>query len=104
MTPFPFVIQTPTGPLGAGDALFVGVRAEGGSLGVLARHAPMIAACPPGVVRVQRAAGWSYYATSEAILRTDGHDTVVLTGRAEEAPDEVAALALVHSGAQTEEA
>jgi F0F1-type ATP synthase epsilon subunit len=77
------------------EAVFVGVRSIEGSLGVLARHAPMVAACPPGVVRVQRTAGWSYYATTGAILSTDGRKVVVLTDRAEEVKDEPTALLTV---------
>jgi F-type H+-transporting ATPase subunit epsilon len=91
MTPFPFALLTPSGPLLDEEAVFVGVRSVEGSLGVLARHAPMVAACPPGVVRVQRASGWTYYATTAAILSTDGRKVVVLTDRAEAAKDEVAA-------------
>ena len=91
MTLFPFSILTPAGALLNGEAVFVGVRSVEGALGVLAQHAPMIAACPPGVVRVQREDGWNYYATSAAILTTDGKKVVVLAGRAELADDEYAA-------------
>jgi F-type H+-transporting ATPase subunit epsilon len=95
MTAFPFSLLTPAGALLNEAAVFVGVRSVEGSLGVLARHAPMVAACPPGVVRVQRDSGWSYYATTAAILTTDGHKVVVLTDRAESASDEITALATV---------
>ena len=91
MTPFPFSILTPAGALLEGEAVFVGMRSVEGALGVLAKHAPMVVACPPGVVRVQREDGWSYFATSAAILTTDGCKVVVLAGRAEEANDEFAA-------------
>ena len=91
-TPFPFSILTPAGALTAEEAVFVGVRSVEGSLGVLARHAPMVAACPPGVVRVQRPDGWHFYATSACLLTTDGHNVAVLAGRAIEATDESAAL------------
>ena len=92
MTSFPFSILTPAGALAQGDALFVGARSVEGALGVLARHAPMVAASPSGVVRVQRADGWIYYATSAAILHTDGRGAVVLAGRAEARADEPSAL------------
>jgi F-type H+-transporting ATPase subunit epsilon len=91
MTPFPFAILTPAGAQLDGEVVFVGVRSAEGSLGVLARHAPMVAACPPGVVRVQRAEGWSYFATADALLSADGRKVVLLTSRAEEADDEFAA-------------
>lgn len=92
MTPFPFSVLTPAGALSAGEAVFVGVRSVEGALGVLAKHAPMVAACPPGVVRVQRSDGWSYYATADALLTTDGTQVSLLTGRAQEAADEASAL------------
>ena len=92
MTPFPFSILTPAGALLSGEAVFVGMRSVEGALGVMAKHAPMIAACPPGVVRVQREDGWSYYATGAAILKTDGTKVVVLADRAEVADDEPSAL------------
>jgi len=92
MTPFPFSILTPAGALMTGEAMFVGVRSVDGALGVLAQHAPMMAACPPGVVRVQRADGWNFYATGPAILSTDGRKVVVLTDRAASMPDEATAL------------
>ena len=88
MTPFPFSILTPAGALLDAEAVFVGVRSAEGALGVLAKHAPMIAACPPGVVRVQRADGWDYFATCAAILTTDGCKVIILAGRAEAAADE----------------
>ena len=92
MTPFPFSILTPAGALMNGEAVFVGVRSVEGALGVLAQHAPMVAACPPGVVRVQCPDGWNYYATGAAILSTDGRKVVVLADRAEPADDEFSAL------------
>ena len=92
MTPFPFAILTPAGPAFSGEALFVGACSIEGSLGVLARHAPMIVTCPAGAVRVQRADGWLCFDTSAAILRTDGRAAVVLAARAEPAADEAAAL------------
>ena len=90
-TPFPFSLLTPGGALLTGEAVFVGVRSVEGALGVLAQHAPMVVACPPGVVRVQRADGWNYFATSSAILSTDGKKVVVLTDHAELAKDEITA-------------
>ena len=94
MTPFPFSLLTPAGALIEGDAVFVGVRSTEGALGVLARHAPLVAACPPGVVRVQRENGWNYFATTDAVLTTDGRKVVLLTARAEPADDEFSAQRL----------
>ncbi len=103
MTPFPFSILTPAGALMNGEAVFVGVRSVEGALGVLAKHAPLIAACPPGVVRVQREDGWTFFATGAAVLTTDGSKVVVLADRAEAADDEFSAQRTVQDW-KTEEA
>jgi len=100
MTPFPFSILTPAGALLNGEAVFVGARSVEGALGVLAQHAPLVAACPPGVVRVQCADGWNYFATGAAILSTDGRKVVVLTDRAESAKDEASAQQTVRGWQQ----
>ena len=42
---FPFRILTPGGTIVGGDVTHVQVRTQVGSLGVMARHAPMVAAC-----------------------------------------------------------
>ena len=94
MTPFPFSVLTPAGALTTGEALFLGVRSVEGALGVLAKHAPMVAACPPGVVRVQRDTGWTYFATADALLTTDCTTASILTGRAQESADEASSLEL----------
>ena len=97
MTPFAFSILTPSGTRTFDDAVFVGVRTVEGALGVLAKHAPMIAACPAGVVRVQNAEGWNYFAASAGILTTDGTLVSMLSGYAEPADSEDAARATVES-------
>ena len=91
MTPFPFSILTPGGAPMDGEAVFVGVRTVEGAMGVLARHAPLIAACPPGVVRVQRPDGWAFFATSACLLITDGKTVSVLAGRAAQSDAEESA-------------
>jgi len=102
-TPFPFSILTPMGPLAQNEVLFVGVRSVEGSLGVLANHAPMVAACPPGVVRVQHSDGWHFYATTACLLTTDGKNVDVLAGRAEEQQDELSALRTAQEWTQSTE-
>ena len=100
MTPFPLSILTPAGALLNGEAVFIGVRSVEGALGVLAQHAPMVVACPPGVVRVQTENGWNFFATGAAILSTDGKKVVVLADRAEPAADESAAQRSVQNWQQ----
>ncbi len=83
MTTFPFRILTPGGTIVGGDVSQVQVRTQFGSLGVMARHAPMVAACPAGVVRIQHDGVWVEFKTDDAILTTDGTRAVLLTAHAQ---------------------
>ena len=71
---FPFRILTPGGTIVGGDV---------GSLGVMARHAPMVAACPAGLVRIQQEGGWVAFKTDDAVLTTDGTQATLLTAHAQ---------------------
>ena len=59
------------------------VRAYTGSIGIMARHEPMVAACPAGVVRVQQDGVWIRFKTDACILTTDGVKATVLTSYAQ---------------------
>jgi F0F1-type ATP synthase epsilon subunit len=79
MPAFQFSIQTPGGTVVSGAVTPVEVRPNVGSLGVLARHQPMVAACPAGVVRIQQDGAWVRFKTEAAILTTDGEKATLLT-------------------------
>ena len=83
MTTFPFRILTPGGTIVGGDVTHVQVRTQIGSLGVMARHAPMVVACPAGVVRIQQEGVWIEFKTDDAILTTDGTQATLLTAHAQ---------------------
>ncbi len=83
MTTFPFSILTPGGTIVSGDVTLVEVRTYVGSLGVMAKHEPMVAVCPPGIVRIQQDGVWVRFKTDECILNTDGEKATVLTSHAQ---------------------
>ncbi|HRR35292.1 MAG TPA: hypothetical protein P5026_14425 [Kiritimatiellia bacterium] len=83
MTTFPFKILTPGGTIVGGEVTHVQVRTLAGSLGVMARHAPMVAACPAGRVRIQQEGVWVEFKTDEAVLTTDGRQAILLTAHAQ---------------------
>jgi len=82
MTTFPFSILTPGGTIVSGDVTQVEVHSYMGSLGVLAKHEPMVAVCPPGIVRIEQDGVWVRFKSEEFILTTDGKKTTVLTSHA----------------------
>lgn len=79
-TPFHFSIQTPSGIFVEGDDItLVEVTTAIGRLGIMARHEPLVAACPPGIVRICQAGEWVTFRTSRAILVVDGEAVKLLT-------------------------
>ena len=82
MTTFPFSILTPGGTIVSGDVTQIELRTYAGSLGVMAGHAPMVAACPAGVVRIQQDGVWIRFKTAPCLLTTDGEKATVLTSHA----------------------
>ena len=83
MTTFPFSIQTPGDMIVSGEVTQVQVRTYLGSLGVMARHAPLVAACPAGIVRIQQEGVWVNFKTDECLLTADGVKVTVLTSHAQ---------------------
>jgi len=83
MTTFPFSILTPGGTIVSGEVTQVEVRTYVGSLGVMAKHEPMVAACPPGIVRIQQEGVWVRFKAASFILTTDGKKAIVLTSHAQ---------------------
>ncbi|MEI7899280.1 MAG: hypothetical protein WCK89_03445 [bacterium] len=83
MTTFPFSILTPGGTIVSGDVTQIEVRTYVGSLGVMAKHEPMVAACPAGIVRIQQEGVWVRFKADLFILTTDGNQATVLTSHAQ---------------------
>ncbi len=59
MSPFTFVVRTPDGVAAQGDCDFLVVPTTRGEMGVLASHAPIVAAVAPGELRASSAGGQS---------------------------------------------
>ncbi len=77
--PFHFCIETPSGIFIEGDDITeVEVCTTVGKLGVMANHEPMVAACPPGRVRIRQNGEWVAFQTSRAILVVDEQGKVNL--------------------------
>jgi F-type H+-transporting ATPase subunit epsilon len=83
MTTFPFSILTPGGTIVDGEVTQVQVRTYVGALGVMAKHEPIVAVCPAGVVRIQQEGVWVGFKTDECLLTADGEKVTVLTSHAQ---------------------
>jgi F-type H+-transporting ATPase subunit epsilon len=83
MTTFPFSILTPSGTIVSGDVTQIEVRTYVGSLGIMAKHEPIVAACPAGVVRIQQEGVWLRFKTEACLLSTDGEKATLLTSFAQ---------------------
>jgi F-type H+-transporting ATPase subunit epsilon len=79
MTTFPFSILTPSGTIVDGDVTQIEVRTYVGSLGVMANHEPLVAACPAGVVRIQQEGVWVRFKAECGILSVDRDKATFLT-------------------------
>lgn len=82
MTLFPFRIETPSGVFIEGRIAQLEVRTYVGSLGIMAKHEPIVAACPPGKIRILQDGEWTAFAVSRAILVSDGEKVKVMTSLA----------------------
>lgn len=79
-TPFHFSIETPSGTFIEGDDITsVEITTGEGKLGIMARHEPIVAACPPGLMRICQGGEWITFRTSRAILVGDGTSVKLLT-------------------------
>jgi F-type H+-transporting ATPase subunit epsilon len=79
MTTFPFSILSPGGTIISGDVTQIEIRTYEGSLGILANHEPLAAACPAGIVRLQQDGVWVRFKTEACLLTTDGEKATILT-------------------------
>lgn len=71
MTTFPFAIITPDGEIFRGDVESIVAPGQLGSLGVLARHAPMITALTKGILKIKDKAGERFFMLDSGVLEVD---------------------------------
>jgi F-type H+-transporting ATPase subunit epsilon len=79
MTTFPFSILTPGGTIVSGDVTQIEVRTYVGSLGIMANHEPLVAACPAGVVRIQQDGVWVRFKTEAFLLSVADAKATLIT-------------------------
>ena len=88
---YPLTILTPEGAVFDGEVEALTVNAYHGSLGVLANHAPMLAAVREGAVSVTLDGEKSWYAVGEGTLEVRPPRALVLAGFAVKAGSEAEA-------------
>ena len=75
-----FRVATPSGTFVEGDDItLVEVTTEIGRLGVMANHEPMVAACPPGLMRIRQGGEWITFRISRALLVVEPSGVKLLT-------------------------
>jgi len=82
MNTFPLKILTPEGEVTSADVTQISVRMYDGALGILAKHEPLLAACPQGTIRIQKDGAWTTYESDPFILNMDGTTVTILSTRA----------------------
>lgn len=82
-TPFPMRLVTPEGVQFDGDVQMVIATGVGGEVGILARHAPIVADLKMGTCRVQTPQGdWRVWATAEGFATAHDSTAMVLVEEA----------------------
>ena len=85
---FPLELIAPEKTLLSEKVKSVRVPGQEGSFGILAGHAPLMAALGTGVIKVEHENGdIEYIATSGGFLQTTYDKTIILADSAERAPD-----------------
>ena len=95
MPTFAFSILSPRGKAFEGPVTSVSAPGALGGFGVLAGHAPMIAAVQPGLTEVQTESGKEFYFTGEGVVEVNRDETLVLVDEAEKVESAAAAQARV---------
>jgi F-type H+-transporting ATPase subunit epsilon len=81
MNLFPLKILTPEGEVTSADVTQIIVRTYEGALGIMAKHEPMLAACPQGTIRIQKDDAWTAYESEPFMLNMDGTAVTILSTR-----------------------
>ena len=81
MNLFPLKILTPETDDLAMDVTQVSVRTYSGAMGIMAKHEPLLAACPQGIIRIQKDGEWATYESDPYIIRSDGITVTILSAK-----------------------
>ncbi|MGH3034071.1 MAG: ATP synthase F1 subunit epsilon [Gaiellaceae bacterium] len=90
---FDLSLVTPEGPAYEGEAEMLIVPGAGGEIGVLARHAPLVAMLKAGEIRIKANGGWQTFAAGPGYFKVHQDRAIVLVDdavRAEEIDVEAA--------------
>jgi F-type H+-transporting ATPase subunit epsilon len=90
---FDLSLVTPEGPAYEGEAEMLIVPGAGGEIGVLARHAPLVAMLKAGEIRIKASGGWQTFAAGPGYFKVHQDRAIVLVDdavRAEEIDVEAA--------------
>ncbi len=78
---------TPEGPIFEGEAQMLIVPGAGGEIGVLARHAPLVAMLKAGEIRVRAKGEWQSFAAGPGYFKVHQDRAIVLVDDAVRAED-----------------
>lgn len=98
MNTYPLSIITPTGKVFEGPIESLVAPGLGGSLGVLAGHAPVVVTLKVGPLKIRYADVERYYAISTGTLEVSKQGTLILTDSAAEKPSFEAAQVPLSQG------
>jgi F-type H+-transporting ATPase subunit epsilon len=76
---FPFRLLALGGEVLRGDITQLEVKTFEGSLGIMAGHEPLVAACPAGIIRIEQDETWVRFKAEEFVLTVDGKSATILT-------------------------
>lgn len=95
MPTFPFSILSPRGKTFEGPVDEVRASGALGGFGLLAGHAPMIAAVQAGLTTVQAQGGKEFFFTGEGVMEVSHHEAILLVDEAEKVEGPAAAQDLL---------
>jgi F-type H+-transporting ATPase subunit epsilon len=84
---FDLSLVTPEGPVFEGEAEMLIVPGASGEIGVLARHAPLVAMLNAGEIRVKSDGGWQAFAAGPGYFKVQQDRALVLVDDAVRAED-----------------
>ncbi len=84
---FDVSVVTPEGPAFEGEAVMLIVPGAAGEIGVLARHAPLVAMLRAGEIRIRTSGEWQTFAAGPGYFKVQRDRAIVLVDEAVRAED-----------------
>ena len=78
MTPYPVTVLTPHGKLFEDQVEFISAPGVEGYLGIMARHAPMVAMLGKGVLKTQKSGNEQFWAINSGVLEVNKKGEVLV--------------------------